>query len=377
MIDGDPFQRFRIPANRRDRGTVELELRGLVRLARALREEVGTPFRVPWRARVAALRRGFTSMAAVLYQLAEGDPALYMPDLVFALRGYKLNGFLNPVVGNKLVLARILASHDVPHPPVRAMVVHGRLHDADGSLGDDVGAALAALASRSSALVFRPDWSGGGEGVFFVRREAGVWSINGIAADLADVRALVAALDRYVVTEFVEQAAYAREIFPRTANTLRVLTLWDRNEGPFVAAAVHRFGTSRSAPIDNWHQGRGGLCTWVDCEAAVLGRSATLDEHLRLEWRDHHPETGRAIAGVAIPHLADTLAGIVRAARCLPGAPCIGWDVIVTDRGFSILEANSPPGLFVWQVHAPLLAEPRAARFFASRGIVRPMHAVT
>lgn len=66
MIDGGLFRRFRIPPNRRGRGGLELELRSLIRLYRALRGEIGTPFRVPWPARVAALRRGFKSMAAVL-----------------------------------------------------------------------------------------------------------------------------------------------------------------------------------------------------------------------------------------------------------------------------------------------------------------------
>ena len=46
--------------------------------------------------------------------------------------------------------------------------------------------------------------------------------------------------------------------------------------------------------------------------------------------------------------------------------PLIGWDMLMTDDGYSILEANSPPGITVWQVHAPLLRDPRVARFFAA-----------
>jgi hypothetical protein len=40
----------------------------------------------------------------------------------------------------------------------------------------------------------------------------------------------------------------------------------------------------------------------------------------------------------------------------------------MTDEGYSILEANSPPGITVWQVHAPLLRDPRVARFFRTPG---------
>jgi hypothetical protein len=368
MADADPFRRFGILPNERSRGDLELELRCAARFLRLLGGEVGSPYQMPWRARLAALRRGFTATAAVLYRLDETDWRAYVPDLAFAYHGYKINGFMNAIVGNKRVLAQVLAAHDVPHARLLAMVVSGRLVDVHGRLETTRACALERLAAESPALVLRPDWSGGGEGVFFVRRAADGWAVNGVAASVDDVCALVAGLDRYVVNAFVEQAAYARDIFPATANTVRVLTLWDPDTGPFVAAVVHRFGTSRSLPIDNWHQGRGGLCAAVDPATALLGPSATLDARFRLEWRTSHPETERPIAGVAIPHLAATLDGIVRAARCFPGALCVGWDVLVTDDGFRILEANSPPGLFVWQVHAPLLADARAARFFARFG---------
>ena len=93
-----------------------------------------------------------------------------------------------------------------------------------------------------------------------------------------------------------------------------------------------------------------------------------------LEWLSYHPETGCPIEGVQIPGLEAALGGILRAARCLPGAPCVGWDVVLTGDGFRVLEGNTPPGLYVWQVHAPLLADPRVARFFASHGFRVPAH---
>lgn len=368
MADAALERRFGIGRSERSPGDLELELRCLVRVFRAWRGELRTRFPLPWRRRVAALRHGFTSMAAVLYRIGETDPTQYVPDLAFAWRSYKINGFFNPIAGNKLVLSQILAGYGIAHPRVLALVERGRLLAVDDRLTDDRVEALRRLLAESEPLVFRPHWSGGGEGVFFLAGGGGEWTINGRPATEPDVLELVSGLDRYVVTAFVRQAAYAREIFPDTTNTIRVLTLWDEGR-PFVAAAVHRFGTSRSYPLDNWHQGRGGLCAAIDVESATLGRSATLDARYRLEWRSRHPETGAAIEGVRIPRLHPALDEILRAARCLPGAPCIGWDAVITDDGVSILEANSTPGLYVWQVHAPLLADPRARRFFHEYGL--------
>jgi len=367
------FRRFRIPPNNRASGKLELELRCLVRVARTLRGELRTTFRVPWQQRLSALRQGFTSRSAVLYQLGKNDPAAYVSDLGFALRGYKINGFFNPIVGNKLVLAQLLAAYDLPHPRVLALVAKGRLlrmdTESDAAAADEL---HGLLAESGDALVFRPHWSGGGEGIFFLRRAKLGWSVNGIDATTADVCDLIAGLDRYVVTALVQQASYAHTIFPLAANTLRILTLWDEEAGPFVAGVVHRFGASRSLPIDNWHQGRGGLCASIDVGSATLGPSATLDAQNRLQWMSSHPETGSRIEGVCVPHLQHALDGVLRAARRFPEAPCIGWDAMITDTGYSILEANSPPGLFVWQVHMPLLADERVSRFFGRLGFPVP-----
>jgi hypothetical protein len=54
----------------------------------------------------------------------------------------------------------------------------------------------------------------------------------------------------------------------------------------------------------------------------------------------------------------------LRAAEYFYFSPYIGWDLVVTEAGACFLEANSPPGIAVWQVHAPLLSDPRVRRFF-------------
>jgi hypothetical protein len=102
----------------------------------------------------------------------------------------------------------------------------------------------------------------------------------------------------------------------------------------------------------------------------------SLDRHNRREWHSAHPETGSQIEGVTIPGLAAALEGVLAAARCFPEATCVGWDLLITDGGFSILEANAPPGIVVSQAHVPLLADPRTARFFSRFGIRAPAKAV-
>lgn len=364
------FGRFGIERNRRSRGRIDLELRCLVRLAR----EVGNAWRCPrgigWRRRVAAWRRGFQPQAAALYGLdgawSRADVGLYVRDFSHGYRGYQLNGFWNPILSNKLALSWLLKALDLPHPEVLAVVSSGRLVPC-GGCATEPESVLAAWTADGRRVVFRPHWSGGGEGVFFLGRDADRWLLNGRVAMAEDVAQLIKGLERYIVTAFVEQAAYANLIHPHTTNTLRVLTLCDEN-GPFVASVVHRFGTSRTFPVDNFHGGA-GLCGAVDLQRQALGPAASLDDQHRRVLHNAHPETGQPITGVAIPGLDRALAGVLTAARGLPEASCVGWDVLITDDGYSLLEANAPPSIIVNQVHDPLLTHERAAWVFRRHGI--------
>ncbi|MEE2775439.1 MAG: sugar-transfer associated ATP-grasp domain-containing protein, partial [Acidobacteriota bacterium] len=83
-----------------------------------------------------------------------------------------------------------------------------------------------------------------------------------------------------------------------------------------------------------------------------------------IQWHRVHPETGVAIEGLQVPRWQDLLSTALRAARAFPQMPFIGWDVLVTEEGPALLEANTLPALPVWQVHEPLLDDPRSRAFF-------------
>ncbi len=365
---GGLFERYVIQGNVRSIGRLDLTLRCLVRLLRKLRSEAASRTGLPWRHRMRAWRLGFTSESAALYEVDSRNHSSYVPCYVYALRCYAMNGFLNPIVSNKLVVSQVLAANGISHPHVFGLICNGEPRSVGTAPSGSKNRLLELWTEDARPVVFRPHWSGGGEGVFFLRREGHHWFINGRAAPEADVRRLIASLNRYIATAFVDQASYARRIYPDTSNTIRVLTLSDA-DGPFVASAVHRFGTTRSFPIDNFHHGTGGVCAAVDLATQRLGKAVTLNSKNQREWYGTHPQTGAQIEGVTIPGLSQGLDAILTAMRCFPEATCVGWDLLMTDGGYSILEANAPPGIEVCQVHTPLLSDPRAARVFRSYGI--------
>jgi hypothetical protein len=104
-----------------------------------------------------------------------------------------------------------------------------------------------------------------------------------------------------------------------------VLTLWDFDkQEPFVAAAAHRFGTRHSLPLDNFHQGFGGVSPPIDLRTGRLGAALTLDAAHQVQRLPRHPESGSTIEGVAVPHWAQTQRELCALAARLPQTPIVG-----------------------------------------------------
>ena len=83
----------------------------------------------------------------------------------------------------------------------------------------------------------------------------------------------------------------------------------------------------------------------------------------------HHPETGVPIEGVAIPDLNLCFEALLRVANRFPACPWIGWDVVLTGSGFSVLEANTLPNFAISQTIYPFLKDPRTRRIFQRWGL--------
>ena len=140
----DIFHGFGISRNQRSRGRLDLELRCLVRLAREIQRSARNRSITGWRKRIAAWWRGFDPVSAAVYGLENGvqpsDAALYLRDFSYAYHCYRLNGFWNPILTNKLVMSRVLAATGLPHPEVLGVVTNGNLVaiDADPQPSEDV-----------------------------------------------------------------------------------------------------------------------------------------------------------------------------------------------------------------------------------------------
>ena len=205
-----------------------------------------------------------------------------------------------------------------------------------------------------------------GEGINKLVNNNDEWVLNGQVVSQSYVVSHLSKLDDYLVSEFVRQHSYAAEVYAASANTIRVLTLWDDDEqAPFIAVAVHRFGTKASAPTDNWTLG--ALSAMVDLQSGRLGKALSYPLAGQVSRFEKHPETNRRIEDIAVPHWDAIKSRITEMAATLPFVPYIGWDIIVTEQGFKVIEGNNCPGINLLQVHYPLLKDARIRKFYEKR----------
>ena len=95
--------------------------------------------------------------------------------------------------------------------------------------------------------------------------------------------------DDWFICESMKQHQYSDNIYDKTVNTIRLITLRDIHTHQFkVFFAVQRIGTAATIPVDNGS--RGGLVAKIDLETGVLSEARCL--HNKNVYKVH-PDLGR------------------------------------------------------------------------------------
>ena len=320
-------------------------------------------------------RQGFFAESALLYDFPNNDPSEYVTDYRH-LRCESVVAW-RWLFKHKLALRAYLLSMGFRQPETVAYFHEGHIiADPFGGSPRAVSAAEleALLREGGTEYLVKPEDSGGGRDAFLLscegdrllRRRGEVVQPLEIAAYLRELEG--SGLPRATLVERrIEQAGVPHRLFPGSANTIRVLTLWSAaDREPFIAHAVHRIGTRDTVPTDNWSGG--GISVAVDLDSGVLGagRRHPLKGKPTEPRYPSHPDTGAPIESTVLPYWGRVRETVLRAATALPFNRVAGWDVLVDrDEVPVILEANGNSDVDVHQVHGGLLRDERIRKFFA------------
>ena len=310
-------------------------------------------------------RHGFPSTYGKLYDIETYGPDAFVIELQ-RYRFYKsINGSYRYLVDDKLSQHRMLSEHPDNRPTAYGFIDRGFLHGTaettfEGA-PEPVGNALPSMARTHGKLVLKQLRGKGGKEVLICEYDDG-FLLDGEPISEAGLADRLAALSGYLVTEYVEQHDYASDLYPHSPNTIRLLTIWDDEVGELLTPmAVHRIGTERSRPIDNFSVG--GIAAEIDLETGRLGEAVQFPFDGEVNWYRTHPDTGDPIAGEAVPDWRRIRSTVETIALEHTNVPAIGWDVIVDRAGEPvIIEANTGTDFDMMQVHRPFLLDADVAR---------------
>ncbi|MGL4239198.1 sugar-transfer associated ATP-grasp domain-containing protein [Tabrizicola sp.] len=283
------------------------------------------------------LLAGFDPREADWYRQIRGDTDGVISNSEREHELHGLNGHYAYVLDNKAVFGESLEMNGLPTPRLFACHYAGHWHWTKG--GE---AALREHFAGTGRFVIKPTLGSKGRAIQIGRSLDAIAQYRGEDA---------------ILTGFVEQAGYAQTIFPGALNTIRFLMLRDEAGEPVAAAAIHRFGTASSAPVDNFSAG--GLVAKIDLETGGLSEAITIAPDNRVVRHAVHPDTQSAIAGIMVPHWQGVLDLVLALGRAFPYLAYVGWDIAVTKDGPTVIEGNAHPSLRFFQLYDQLLGDPR------------------
>lgn len=164
---------------------------------------------------------------------------------------------------------------------------------------------------------------------------------SGATYDEARLLARLAQLSKqapYIVQQRLSNHPELRDLSPVGLCTVRVVTVRSpSDDAPRILLCAFRIPKSGDI-ADNF--ARGGVACSIDVQTGVLGLAVLKDLHHAHLDLERHPDNGARITGRTLPCWDEVKALALRAHRCFPQFPSIGWDVAIADRGPLLLEAN-------------------------------------
>ena len=141
----------------------------------------------------------------------------------------------------------------------------------------------------------------------------------------------------YIIQNIVEQLPEINAIYPKSLNTVRITTYYDKEKQqvlPF--AGLYRAG-AYNLEVDNW--AIGGILIGVDVLSGKLGKYGFF-KHGNGGKTDRHPETGFVFENYQLPNYNQALQQAISLHYKLKGIPIIGWDIALTKDGPVFIEGN-------------------------------------
>lgn len=164
--------------------------------------------------------------------------------------------------------------------------------------------------------------------------------------------------ESYLITEYIQAHPDLGKIWNDAPDSLRIMVIREKEKIPEIVFCFIRFGVKNTGVVED----PCGVRCRVDLETGHFSDGEIHTDFQMLESK-FHPDSKVLVEGV-VPHWRLVREKIIEISSTIPQVRYLGYDVIITDDGFKIIEINSHQGLELIQTYQPLLMDERSKGFF-------------
>ncbi len=244
------------------------------------------------------------------------------------------------LIHNKYFFHQLLTSYGIDSPSIALWSFDGTIYCKDGVVLSESDLTRALDDHVGETRVLKPQHLSNGKSVEFVSvvhrgRNLCLEMGDGTARAYAELRAACDQLGDWQLEAAVIQHPAVAAVYPDSVNTARIVTLSYPDGRTEILAALMRMGRNGSK-IDN--ASAGGLHAHIDVESGqFLGPGYSKTDNATYT---HHPDTGHAFAGVALPYWDEVVAVALRGSGLFMQTHTIAWDIAIGETGPIVIEGN-------------------------------------
>ena len=281
---------------------------------------------------------------------------------------HPINGMFSLWIDDKLTVKHVFSRYGEHLPLYYFDIENGKalkLPDCPESVTETGFAGVIQLLRQEKKLALKQFLGAFGIGFYRLEYINNEFSITGQKSSEEEIINLLKSLNHYLITEFITNHEVLRNIWCDSTNTVRLLMGCVDGE-PILLRSFIRFGNAKSNGVDNAHAG--GIEAIIDEETGEILFVVAVDAKGAARKIEKHPDSGASFE-IKIPRWEETVSKCKQICRDYPELRYWGFDVVITQDSFKILEINSLSGLMAAQLKGPLLKDPKTRKVFESFGL--------
>lgn len=290
-----------------------------------------------------AHKRGFYSYRIDQYGLTEDNYKDFLSDYDYK-RLRPINNEYRKWLWDKLSLYYILKKYDHYLPEYYFHITPKENRNLFFKMGgcpqeiESSAKGLIDLVKVKGKVVLKPVIASHGEGFYKFAFKQNRFYINDEEVDQEQMERILTQINvDYLVTQYVDMHKELKRIYPHVACTIRAMVINDRGYNPQIEDTYFRIGTRKTGQTDNLSSG--GIFVHINEETGEFAGARVIENH-KIKPCPYHPDTEEKIEG-KIPFWQEICSGILQISRYISPLEYMGFDIIVTDSGFKILEINT------------------------------------